>query len=100
MGAEIEKADAARIAALVAMFLRFSSGAVAADLRARTIYLTQIGYISMKTREDLATRMGRIPHYVEVFTGTPPRPQDLARFYARHSFSPAPETTRAAEEAA
>jgi len=38
---------------------------------------------------------------VEVFTGTTPKPRDLARFYARHSFSPAtPETTRAAEEAA
>lgn len=101
VAAEIEKVDSARIAALASMFSRFGSSAVAADARARTMYLTQIGYISMKTREDLATRMRRIPHYVEVFTGTPPRPRELARFYARHSFFPAtPETTRAAEEAA
>ena len=100
VAAEIEQADSARIAALAAMFLRFGSNAAAADARARAMYLTQIGYISMKTREDLATRMRRIPHYVEVFTGTVPKPQDLARFYARHSFSPVPETTRAAEEAA
>ena len=101
VAAEIEKADSARIAALASMFMRFGSSAVAADARARTIYLTQIGYISMKTREDLATRMRRIPHYVEVFTGTPPKPRDLARFYARHSFSPeAPGTSGAAEEAA
>ena len=101
VAAEIDKADAARIAALVSMFLRFGSSAVAADVRARTIYLTQIGYISMNTREDFATRMGRIPHYVEVFTGTPPKPRELARFYARHFYSPAdPEAARAAEEAA
>lgn len=67
----------------------------------RTMYLTQIGYISIKIREDLATRMRRIPHYVEVLTGMPPRAQELARFYARHSFSSAaPETTQATEEAA
>ena len=83
------------------MFLRFGGGAVTADVRARTIYLTQIGYTSMKTREDLAIRMRRIPHYVEIFTGMPPKPRELARFYARHSFSPAnPETVRVAEEAA
>lgn len=101
VAAEVETADAARIAALAAMFSRFGSGAVAADVRARTTYLTQIGYISIKTHEDLATRMKRIPHYVEIFTGTPPEPRELARFYARHSFSPAAsETARAAEEAA
>ena len=101
VAAEIEKADAARIAALASMFLRFGSSAVTADVRARTMYLTQIGYVSMKTREDLATRMGRIPHYVAVFTGTTPKPRELARFYARHAFSPAsPKMARAAEKAA
>ena len=40
-----------------------------ADVRARTVYLVQIGYITMQVKEDLATRMKRIPHYVEVFTG-------------------------------
>lgn len=101
VAAAIEKADSDRLAALAAMFLRFGSSTVAADVRARTIYLTQIGYISMKTREDLETRMRRIPHYVEVFTGAPPKPQELARFYARHSFSPADvRTARATGKAA
>ena len=85
VAAEIERADTARIAALSAMFARFGCSAAAADVRARTIYLTQIGYISMKTREDRATRMGRIPHYVEIFTGMAPEPKDLNRFRARHA---------------
>ena len=86
VGEEIRKADDARIAALVGMFIRFGFDADAADVRARTIYLTQTGYISMKSKEDLAVRMERIPHYVEIFTGVKAKPHELARFHARHSF--------------
>jgi AcrR family transcriptional regulator len=86
--AEIVWADQARIAALADMFTRHGFDATAAEVRARTIYLTQIGYISMKTHEDLATRMRRIPYYVEIFTGVSPEPRELDRFYARHAFSP------------
>ncbi|GAB0113545.1 TetR/AcrR family transcriptional regulator [Acidisoma sp. C75] len=86
--AEIGAADEARLAAIFAMFERFGYGAAEADVRARTLYLTQIGYISMRTREDLATRMRRIPHYVTIFSGTAARPEELARFHARHGFAP------------
>lgn len=97
VGAEIRAADDVRVAALTQMFLRFGFGERAADVRARTIYLTQLGYISMNAREDLALRMERIPHYVEIFTGTSARPGELARFHARHSFSAdAQAPTRAA----
>ena len=82
----IRQADQARIAALVAMFLRFGFDGPAAEVRARTIYLTQIGYISMKSREDLAVRMERIPHYVAIYTGTAAKPHEMARFQARHAF--------------
>jgi AcrR family transcriptional regulator len=78
-------ADASRIAALTGMFVRHGLDAVVADVRARTIYLTQIGYISMKTAESAAERLRRIPYYVEIFTGQAPQPHELARFYARHS---------------
>lgn len=91
--AEIVRADEARIAALADMFTRHEFGIAAADVRARTIYLTQIGYISMKTHEDLATRMRRIPHYVQIFTGADPEPRELDRFRARHSFSSEPPGT-------
>ena len=84
--AEVRSADLGRIEALAAMLMRFGEDAARADVRARTIYLTQIGYISMQTEEDLATRMARIPAYVEVFTGQAPAPRELARFHARHGF--------------
>jgi AcrR family transcriptional regulator len=86
--AAIRAADAMRIQALTDMFIRFRYEPLAADVRARTIYLTQIGYISMKTKEDLATRMARIPDYVEIFTGSAALPRELERFHARHGFTP------------
>ena len=89
VAAAIRAADAIRIQSLADMFIRFKYEPLAADVRARTIYLTQIGYISMKTKEDLATRMARIPEYVEIFTGSAALPRELERFQARHGFVPA-----------
>jgi AcrR family transcriptional regulator len=89
VAAEIRGADAARIDALTQMFLRFGFDPLASDVRARTIYLTQIGYISMKSEEDLQTRMTRIPSYVEIFTGHAALPRELDRFFARHDYRPA-----------
>jgi AcrR family transcriptional regulator len=81
---EIDLADESRIEALTGMFERFGFDALAANVRGRTIYLTQIGYISMKTQEALEVRMRRIPAYVEIFTGQTPQPRELQRFQARH----------------
>lgn len=86
--AEVRDADQARLEALQRMFLRFGHDEASADVRSRTIYLVQIGYISMQTREDLATRMLRIPEYVEIFTGLPPEQRELDRFFARHGYRP------------
>ncbi|CEP34186.1 MULTISPECIES: TetR/AcrR family transcriptional regulator [unclassified Halomonas] len=86
---EIDAADATRIEALARMFQRYGYDPLAANVRGRTIYLTQIGYISMKTQEPLEVRMQRIPAYVEIFTGQPPGSRELQRFYARHGNSPA-----------
>jgi AcrR family transcriptional regulator len=88
VAAQIEKADEARIAALTAMFVRFGYPALAADVRARTIYLVQIGYISKKSKEDLATRMRRIPAYVQIYTGQAPPRHEIKRFASRHGFNP------------
>lgn len=85
---EIDAADAARIEALARMFQRYGYDPLAANVRGRTIYLTQIGYISMKTQEPLEVRMQRIPAYVEIFTGQPPSSRELQRFHARHGYSP------------
>lgn len=81
---EIDGADESRIEALTRMFERFGFEPLAANVRGRTIYLTQIGYISMKTQEALEVRMQRIPAYVEIFTGQAPQPRELERFQARH----------------
>ncbi|WP_336273959.1 TetR/AcrR family transcriptional regulator [Vreelandella indica] len=83
---EIDAADAARIEALTRMFERYGYDPLAANVRGRTIYLTQIGYISMKTQEPLEVRMQRIPAYVEIFTGQPPGARELQRFHARHGY--------------
>ncbi|MCG2579679.1 MAG: TetR/AcrR family transcriptional regulator [Marinobacter sp.] len=81
---EIDAADEARIEALTRMFVRHGYEALAADVRGRSIYLTQIGYISMKTQESLEVRMRRLPAYVEIVTGQMPQPRELQRFHARH----------------
>lgn len=82
--AEVRQADQQRLDALTRMFVRFGQDEARADVRARTIYLVQIGYISMQTREGISVRMKRIPEYVEIFTGQAPEQRELDRFFARH----------------
>ncbi len=81
---EVQVADETRLAALSRMFQRFGYDEAAADVRARTIYLVQIGYISMQAKEDIEVRMRRIPAYVETFTGKVPEPREMDRFRSRH----------------
>lgn len=87
VAALVAAADETRIAALAAMFIRFDYDPLAADVRARTVYLTQIGYMSMKTKEDLTIRMRRIPLYIKIFTGQLPKDREMNRFFARHGFA-------------
>jgi len=94
VAAEIKTADRDRINAIAAMFVRFGYTALDADVRARTVYLAQIGYISMQTVEDPQVRMPRIAHYVEVFTGKRPEQREIDRFFGRHRFVPASTDTR------
>ncbi|MDH4441534.1 MAG: TetR/AcrR family transcriptional regulator [Rhizobium sp.] len=82
--AEVQSADTARLQALGRMFERFGHTPVAADVRARTLYLVQIGYISMQTEEDLDLRLRRIPEYVSIFTGIAPQQREIERFRSRH----------------
>ncbi|WP_135448749.1 TetR/AcrR family transcriptional regulator [Tabrizicola caldifontis] len=77
-------ADATRIAAITALFRRFGYPDGEADTRARTLYLTQVGYIALRSNETLEQRMARIPAYVLTFCGVPPTSDDVAAFEARH----------------
>ncbi len=86
----VNLADETRLGAIRAMFARFGFEPSEADVRARTVYLTQIGYISMQVQEDQATRMARVAAYVKTFCGQFPTENELARFHARLKFQPLP----------
>lgn len=81
---EVQRADQIRIHALADLFCRFDMPQLAADVRARTIYQLQIGYISMQLNESLELRMSRMAEYLKVFTGLEASDKDLQRFFARH----------------
>lgn len=80
----LAQTDADRIDALRNLFARFGYSAAQSDIRARTIYLTQVGYITLRTDETLALRLQRVPTYVEAFTGTHPTESEVECFKARH----------------
>jgi AcrR family transcriptional regulator len=83
VAASVNRADETRLAAMRTMFDRFGFPSGEADVRARTMYLVQIGYISMQVQEDLGLRLKRIPDYVKTFTGRAPTQSELDRFHAR-----------------
>ncbi len=83
--AKVQANDALRIDALTAMFARFGYDALAAETRARAIYYTQIGYISMMVVETRAVRLQRMPSYVETYSGRALTEAEWTRFLARHS---------------
>jgi AcrR family transcriptional regulator len=85
---EVQHADQVRMEALARMFTTFGYDEAAADARARTTYLVQIGYISMQSRENIALRMKRIPEYIAIYTGHAPQQRELDRFFARHGYKP------------
>lgn len=83
VAARVAAADAARLEALCRMLELWGHDPAEADVRARTVYLVQIGYISMQSDEDIATRLARVPTYVRIYTGDLPEPREIARFNAR-----------------
>jgi AcrR family transcriptional regulator len=82
--ATLAEADQRRIAAIAALFRRFGYDRDEADIRAHTIYLTQVGYISMRVSETTERRIERIPSYALTFTGAAPSAAEVAAFRARH----------------
>lgn len=90
--ARVHEADEARLGTIRGMFMRFGFSHDEADVRARTVYLTQIGYIAMQVSETVPVRMARAPGYVKTFCGQAPSSSELARFYARLKFDPTVET--------
>lgn len=81
--AKVKEADNLRLDALTDLFVRFGFEVREADVRARAVYLTQIGYISMQVSESFEDRFSRIPAYVQLFGEQAPTEKELARFRAR-----------------
>ncbi len=81
----IRSADAQRILAISEMFQRFGYRAENATVRANTVYLAQVGYISMNVRDPWEERLLWMPSYVEMYTSTAPTEREIARFMARHA---------------
>ena len=92
--ARVNAADECRLVAIREMFERFGYASDDADVRARAVYLVQIGYIAMQVQEDADTRMSRVQGYVEIFSGRSPTAREMARFRARlkHTAPPAGPT--------
>lgn len=78
-------ADETRMQALTRLFQRHGFAEAEARIRAQTVYLTQIGYIAMRTVETLDLRLARIPDYVLVFAGQTPTEAELQEFRTRHT---------------
>lgn len=82
--AVLKQTDKERIRAIYDMFIRFDYDAEEARVRANTIYMTQIGYISMMMDDTPAERLKHTPGYVQTFTGVPPASNEIERFMSRH----------------
>ena len=82
--ARLERADAARITAITAMFRRFGFSNGEAEIRAKTVVYTQIGYIFMHVNEPHGARIDRMPDFVGFFTGQAPSKAEIGRLRARH----------------
>lgn len=83
----IDAADATRLKALEAMFMRHGCDETEADWRARMIYFMQLGYHALEVQETMEVRMARLPGYLEGFTGRVPSQavlDDFTAFARRH----------------
>ncbi|AQH00726.1 TetR family transcriptional regulator [Burkholderia sp. KK1] len=87
--------DERRIAALVAMFERFEYEHADADVRARAMYYTQLGYLASQPNDPMTLRMSRISAYAQLFTSVKPTERELERFFARRKMWPTtPEASK------
>ncbi|MCB2128000.1 MAG: TetR/AcrR family transcriptional regulator [Rhodobacteraceae bacterium] len=81
--ARIVEADRDRLDAIREMFERHGFDRQEADIRASTLYLTQVGYFEVEPSEPLEKRLKHAPTYVETFAGRRPSAAEYAAFLAR-----------------
>jgi len=82
----VREVDSERLALIRAMFLAYGFKPSEADIRARTLYQTQIGYISMRLhlQESHEERLRRMADYTQVFAGQKLTKQDWEDFTQLH----------------
>ncbi len=74
----VDLSDNLRIEAITKMFVNFGYDPDEADVRARAIYFTQIGYDALDQRETREQRIQRGKHYLYCMTGKKPTAEELA----------------------
>ena len=73
----LEVSDRARIDAITAMFVRHGYDAGEADVRARIVYFTQIGYEILEQKEDWEVRAAKSRNYLFCLTGVEPTEDEI-----------------------
>lgn len=77
--------EGARLEAIAAMFRKFDYPYAEADVRARIVYFTQLGYDLQDTHESWDTRMSRGRDYLYCLTGQQPS-DDEVRFLSEVTY--------------
>lgn len=78
----LDRSDARRVEALTQMFVRYGYPELEATTRAKVLYYMQLGYDMAEPNESHSHRLEMTPQYLKVFTGSEPRPEELAEFAA------------------
>lgn len=73
----LDQNEGARLEAIAGMFRRYDYGYSEADVRARIVYFTQIGYYVQDPLETWETRMSRGRDYLFCLTGREPTPEEV-----------------------
>lgn len=76
----LRASDDARLGAIEAMFARHGFAPEDAKVRARVIYLEQIGHYSLGIQEPRETKLGMLSAYIRAFSGTELKPGEKTRF--------------------
>jgi AcrR family transcriptional regulator len=81
----LDQSDAARIEAICEMFLRYGYASSEADVRARIVYFTQIGYDVLDQQESWQKRTLRVRDYLYCHTGVAPTDAEVDALVKRLS---------------
>ena len=79
----VRRADRERIKAIAHVFRRAGFEAQEAEIRARVIYYTQVGYYALEEDESISKRNTRLAAYYKVFTGQELDGGTVAAFHKR-----------------